>query len=52
MINTGGLTPKDLQELSGIMDKVHNVNSTAHELKFEPEPQKETWFDRWVLKWF
>lgn len=52
MINGSGLTPKDSKELSVIMDKVYNVNSTAHELNFESEPIKENWFDRWVLKWF
>lgn len=49
---TMGLTPKDVKELTIIMDKVHNVNSTAHELDFESEPVKETWFDKYVLRWF
>ena len=47
-----GFTPKELKELSTIMDKVHNENSTADELNFESEPVKETWFDRIVLRWF
>lgn len=47
-----GLTTRDAKELAEITDAVHNVNSTAHELDFESEPVKETWFDRLVLRWF
>ena len=49
----GYMTPKTIRELSEIMKSVKNVNSDAH-LAFEPEtePVKETWFDKYILRWF
>lgn len=39
------------QELSSILETVHNVNSTANNPEPEPEPKPNTWFDKYVLKY-
>ncbi|MCK4250849.1 hypothetical protein KAX97_05350 [candidate division WOR-3 bacterium] len=39
-------------ELSMILDKVHNVNTEYCDAPdFTFEPQKETWFDKYILRW-
>ena len=46
---------KSIQELQQIFDSIHNVNSIATkpaEFEFKEEPQKDTLFDKLVLRWF
>ena len=47
----GIMTAHDAKELTRILKRVKNVNDDAT-LDFKPETQKETWFDKWVFRWF
>lgn len=46
----GFMTAKDAKELDDMLKTIKNVN-TENVLNFDKEPLKETWFDKWVLRW-
>lgn len=40
-----------ITELDNVFKRVHNTNSTAHEPIDDIEPVKDTWFDKYILRW-
>lgn len=46
----GIMTAKDAKELDDMLKTIKNVN-TENVLNFDKESRKETWFDKWILRW-
>lgn len=43
-----------LKDLNYIFENIHNKNSTStmpKEFEYSPTPEKETWFDKHILRW-
>ena len=43
-----------ITDLQHIFDSIHNKNSTSSmpiEFEYSTTPEKDTWFDKYVLRW-